>query len=157
MPRQADAPRQEIDSPSGPPPRRKSGAWKYIVAAVATAVAGLVVIGLLVSGDEEPAPKPSKKPSSARAVPSPNAEETQALLEGLGRINPDLKDKRYVAVSREICQQILINDNGDPNYAIFLEEDKKLIEQIRKRFGGQVNTTQAGMILRLIRGSFCHI
>src|SRR5690606_40382538 len=61
VPRQADAPRQELDSPSGPPPRRKGGAWKYIVPAVGTAVAGLVVIGLLVSGEEEPTPKPSKK------------------------------------------------------------------------------------------------
>ncbi|MCG5214073.1 hypothetical protein [Streptosporangium sp. KLBMP 9127] len=87
------------------------------------------------------------KVNSSNAIPSPNADEKTALMEGLVAIDAALDHNRSIDRALETCKEVRTG-----------VEQADVVARIQERFGtngAQINKTEAGRIKTLVEGTFC--
>lgn len=126
------------------------------IALAITAVVALAGLSACSTEDETPAATKSSaaatddKQSAPTAVPSPDAAQTQKLIEGLRAIDPGLvaKESRAVNRAQNTCMTILA---GDP--------DDKVHSMTKARFEGgtvpSLTDEQVTKIIETVKTSFC--
>ncbi|MFD0889156.1 hypothetical protein ACFQ08_31875 [Streptosporangium algeriense] len=119
------------------------------------ALALLIALVFLLGGNgqEEPTVSVNSSPSTVTSfvsgIPKPNAQQTEDLLYGLRKIDPELDRARSIDRARNTCSDLLAGKKRD-----------QVVENTRLRFDGvaQIDTADAEKIVALVeQGGWCEI